>query len=151
MELAIETATPPPPAPLQRHVNYRDLTKLLVSIEKRLDGPPWADPIIPSLLESLVLHLEAHLETELGQSFRELAEEDPRLTAPIDALVRDGYEVLFRAKDLANRGRRQPRIRTTWVALGRAVRDLHAACEKQEAAERELLNEAYQRDIGARD
>ena len=98
-----------------------------------------------------MLHLEAHLETDLGQDFKELAQGDPRLEAPIDALIRDGYELLFRSKDLSSRGRRQPRIRTTWVALGKAVRELHDAVDKQEAAERELLNEAYQRDIGARD
>ncbi len=148
MSLATPVSTA---ATIQPSVCYHDVDALLSSLVRHLDGPPWSDPTIASLLDSLVLHLEAHLETVLEGGFAPLVHEDPRLAAPVEALLREAKSQLFRARELADRARRQARLRTTWIAMGRAVRELHRAVERQEAAERELLNEAYQRDIGARD
>lgn len=131
---------------------HEELMSLLRSLKRRLQGPPWQDPMVVSLLDSLREHLDTHFTYEESEDgFDHLARRAPWVSDRVVALVADHRRLMSTACDLASQARAAERTAPAWAELqagyGRLFDDLVA----HEGKEHELFQEVYTQDIGDKD
>ena len=132
--------------------DHRELLALVDSLRRRLDGPAWEDPMVGSLLDSLVSHLEAHFQgEEVDGFFDEVLELAPQASSRIDALVNEHQRMLTVADDLCHRYLRARRTPANWRFLGDAFQRLRQMLLVHECDERHLLQEVFTQDEGSKD
>ena len=69
---------------------HAELRSLLSSLKRRLEGPPWQDPMVISLLDSLREHLETHFAyEESDDGFDELTRKAPWVSDRVEVLCSD--------------------------------------------------------------
>lgn len=132
--------------------DHQDLNSLLRRIKERLSGTPWHDPIVPSLMESLSLHLETHFQNEESEDgFDEWVALAPRVADRTEALLADHRRFRAVAFDLATRSRTADRTPEKWEALRNDYNEFYEELARHEAEEHDILNEVYQHDVGSKD
>lgn len=131
---------------------HRELRSLIEIIRARFAHQPWSDPMISSLLDSLVVHLETHFENEEEDGFFwQAVEAKPHLATTIDSLVGEHQRLLHFAEELARRCRFGLRTTNNWLRLGDAYERFRQKILMHEAKEHDLLFEMHQHDIGSKD
>ncbi|MEM1303352.1 MAG: hemerythrin domain-containing protein [Planctomycetota bacterium] len=132
--------------------DHRELMSLVESLRRRLDGPAWTDPMVGSLLESLVAHLEAHFQNEeVDGFFDEVLDLAPQATPRVDALLAEHQRMLTVADDLCHRYHRVRRTPVSWRHLGDSFQRLRQMLLVHECDERHLLQEVFIQDEGSKD
>ena len=131
---------------------HHELHDLLITLQNRFAADPPDFSMVPSLLESLVLHLETHFEREeKGGWFDDLVEAAPRVAPQTRKLTQDHRELLTIASNLANRSKQPNMHEIEWKLIAEEYEQLYNALEDHEKHERDLLNEVYVRDVGSKD
>lgn len=132
--------------------DHQDLLQLVESLRCRLAGPAWGAPMLGSLLESLVSHLEAHFQhEEVDGFFDEVLDLAPHTVGHVEALINEHQRMLLLADDLVHRYRRQIKTPNSWRELGDTFQSLREMLLIHECDERMLLQEVYTQDEGSKD
>ena len=128
------------------------LHSLLDALESRFASQELANRSLVSLLNSLASHLQTHFEFEESEDyFSSLSKRAPRLSSEIARLQAEHHELLREVDDMIAKAR---------VAFAEHKQTPTLACqyieflkqfEEHEAAEKKLLQEAYNLDIGSKD
>lgn len=131
-----------PPSVKAMVEDHRDLNALVRRIKERLEGAPWRDAVVPSLLESLVLHLEAHFQEEESEDgFDEWVALAPHVAARAEALVADHQRLRMAARDFAARARAAYGAPERWEALCKDYQAFYDDLMRHEVEEHRILNE----------
>lgn len=141
------------PLPLPEIVaEHHELNTLFTSLERRLNGPPWHDGMVVSLLDSLREHLDTHFAYEESDGgFEELIRNAPWVEERVSALVAEHRRLMALACDLAAAARSAPRTSPNWSELTQKFRSLRFGVVAHEAKEHDLLQEVYVQDLGDKD
>lgn len=107
---------------------------------------------VRDLFQEMAQRVRRHFENEeQGGYFREIVELAPRCADKADQLEREHAELMEVAEQLA-RDIRHARETQVWrLAIRLDFENFIRRCEEHEAAETELVQEAYLQDIGAQD
>lgn len=131
---------------------HQEIRSLMSSLQRRLAGPPWQDPMVTSLLDSLREHLETHFAyEESDEGFNDLVRTAPWVSDRVDALVAEHRSLMAAACDLASRVRSVPHTAPNWAELNEVYGRLHEQLVTHEEKEHDLLQEVYTQDVGDKD
>jgi hemerythrin len=131
---------------------HAELMSLLRSLKRRLEGPPWQDAMVVSLLDSLREHLDTHFTfEESDDGFDDLVRRAPWVSERIDSLIAEHRQLLSSACDLAAQARGAQRTAPKWAELQASFERLFENLSDHESKEHDLLQEVYTQDVGDKD
>lgn len=107
---------------------------------------------LPALLDELADELKTHFEhEEVGGYFLGVVDRAPRLIGHVESLKHQHGELRSAARELAELAHRQKTNADDWPRLRTDCEDFVDQLLTHEAAENDLLQEAYTQDIGEED
>ncbi|GIW95002.1 MAG: hypothetical protein KatS3mg110_3043 [Pirellulaceae bacterium] len=132
------------------HVEHAALEKLWSAIEQVFAGPVDCDRL-RRLLSELAHQLAKHFwQEEKGGYFAEVLSLAPELRARIERLQNEHVRMLEVVEELSRKVD-APVGSDTWQQLAGEYRELAVLFQRHEQLEEEMLQQAYQLDMGTKD
>ena len=131
--------------------DHAELRKLLGEIHQVLSRKEASVASVAELLESLTNHIETHFEEEESTGvFDQVSAREPRLTDRATALYAE-HDQLRQTVHALNLAAKSDGGSDWWEKLEAAFHDFSKDLMRHEHQENELVQEAYEQDIGAAD
>lgn len=131
---------------------HRELEALYERIRATLADRGECLKTVQELFDELADRVRRHFANEeTGGYFHEIVELAPRLSSRADRLEREHAELLEIAEQLSRNIRHACETQIWWFAIRVDFERFIERCERHEAAENALVQDAYLQDIGALD
>ena len=134
-----------------RHEHER-LNELLATVRQVFKEIHSAADRLPDYVAELQAELNDHFALEeAGGYFAEVCEARPRLVGEIKRLREQHEQFQDQLKEMSRLAAESSNPTTGWRAVERSFNDMARELLKHEAAENQLIQEAYSRDLGSND
>ena len=131
--------------------DHAELRKLLGEVHQALSRREASVDAVASLIESLTVHLEAHFQEEEATGvFDQVTAREPRLCDRASALCAE-HDQLRKTAAALNQAAKSADGADWWDRLETAFHEFSKDLMRHEHEENELVQEAYEQDIGAGD
>jgi hypothetical protein len=133
-------------------LQHERMNSLLEAIENRFQHERKPTRNLVSLVNALAVHLQTHFELEESDGYlSDLVQKSPGLAATVDRLMHEHSELMGDVNELVKRVREDFAINQDTSDLAHRFGTFRGKLAAHEHEENQLLQEAYNLDLGTKD